>query len=67
MRALLFGDPIRTAVVVQLVGLLLLGGAFIGVGAFGLGLWMLGIALLVVGVVLYVATVLRDLKRRQAV
>jgi hypothetical protein len=67
MRALLFQDPIRTAVVVQLVGLCLLTGAFFGISAFGIGMWMLGIGLLLVGVVLYLSAVLSDLRRRQAI
>jgi hypothetical protein len=67
MRALLFQDRIRTAVVVQLVGLFLLTGAFFGVSSFGIGMWMLGIGLLLVGVALYLSVVLTELRQRQAI
>lgn len=60
-------NRIATAVVVQLVGLLLLTGAFLSISAFGIGMWMLGIAMLAVGVVFYLSAVLTDLRRRQAI
>jgi uncharacterized membrane protein YphA (DoxX/SURF4 family) len=60
------GVLIRAAVILTIVGLLLLLGILFRISALHVGLFMLGSALITVAIVLYLAAVIRDLRRREA-
>ena len=57
---------VRTAVLLDVIGLVMLAGVLVEISALNVGLFMLGSALLMVGIVLYVVAVVRDLRRRSA-
>jgi ABC-type multidrug transport system fused ATPase/permease subunit len=58
------GVLIRAAVILDIVGLLLLLGILFRISALHVGLFMLGSGMLTLGILLYLAAVIRDLRRR---
>lgn len=66
MRIPSSGVLIRTAVILEVIGLLLLAGILVEISALNVGLFMLGSTLITVGILLYVFAVVRDLRRREA-
>jgi uncharacterized membrane protein YphA (DoxX/SURF4 family) len=57
---------IRAAVLLNVLGLLLLLGVLVRISALTVGMLMLGSLLIPLGIALYVAAVVRDLRRREA-
>jgi hypothetical protein len=57
---------IRTAVLLNIVGMLMMTAVLLTISALAVGLFMLGSGLVTVAIVLYLAAVIRELREKRA-
>jgi hypothetical protein len=57
---------IRTAVLLNIVGMLMMTAVLLTISALAVGLFMLGSGLVTIAIVLYLAAVIRELRERRA-